>query len=1336
MRRYCGVFFLVLAAMAWSAATLATAGSAAGAAAPRSLRFERLGLEQGLSQESGLTVLQDRTGFIWIGTQAGLNRYDGYQVKVFRNDPLDRTSLVDNYVQASYEDDQGRLWFGTKGGLTRFDSAQQRFERFPAPGAQAQNNQTVLAIAGDRAGGMWLGTADGLKHFDPATGAYRDFRHDASDPSSLADDRVNAVALDPHGNVWVGTGDGLDMLAPGARGFTHHRLSGAAVKATAKVSAKAVAEAGADRKRNNVLALSMGPRSVLWVGTAAGLESWRVGSGEPERHRLTSAEGMGDTRIFVLYHDSGANLWVGTDQGGLKWRDPATGRFLTYSRESLDRHSLSDNQVSAIIVDRTGTLWAGTMFGGVSRSDLASGGFARINHNPDVAGGLPSDKVRMIHGDGAGKLWIGTTGGGLFHFDPQTGRGQQSRHDPRDPGSLPDDMVTAMVRDGSRIWVGTHTGLSWAEPGTAVPHLFHPVALGGEANASFVQSLVLGPDGTLWVVTRGALHALGPDRKKIETWRHDPRDASSLGDNYGFTLAVARGGAIWIGLDNGLDRFDRARNVFTHFRHDPDDPDSLPHSRVYAVVEARNGALWAATAGGLCRIETADDGRVRFRTFPVSAGGTPGPVGTILEDERGNLWLGTTAGLTRFDPATGRYKNYTSRDGLIDGSFFVGAAWRADDGTMYFGGVNGMASFQPARIRDNPFPPKVVLTDFHVANRSRAWPGAGAADVPGPAGTPHVTLLPGDTVFSLEFAALHYADPFGNRYAYRLKGFDQGWVETDASRRFANYTNLDPGDYLFEVKASNKDGVWSDYPAALAITIKPPLWKTWWVRTLVMMLVLSTGLLAYHLRIRALMRQKSRLERQVGARTAELYQQKESAERRRLQVEEQKETVEQAHRNISLLSEIGRDLTANLDSEAIMATLYAHVNELMDATSFGIGVYRPEKGEIDMPFAMERGIRYAPYVRRMDAPNQLAVWCIENRREVFINDLHQQYGDYIANLDLTDGAHAVGLLEDGTRPGRARSLMYVPIMAGGRVLGVVTVHSYATNAYERIHLDMLRTLAAYVGVAFDNADAYRRLTETRVQLAAHEKLASLGSLVAGVAHELNTPIGNSLLLASTMQHQTDAIANGFNSGGIKRSELAAFIAAAQEGAQLIMRSLQQAADLVNSFKQVAVDQASAHRRRFELAQACTEITATMMNQVRLAGHTLALTIPAGVTMDSYPGPLGQVLINFVNNAMLHAFSAPGGQMILSASTPEPGRVQLVFSDNGRGIAPEHLARIFDPFFTTRMGQGGSGLGLNIAYNIVTSLLGGAIRVDSTPGHGTRFTLDLPLAPAAPPDQPA
>ncbi len=491
-------------------------------------------------------------------------------------------------------------------------------------------------------------------------------------------------------------------------------------------------------------------------------------------------------------------------------------------------------------------------------------------------------------------------------------------------------------------------------------------------------------------------------------------------------------------------------------------------------------------------------------------------------------------------------------------------------------------------------------------------------------------------------------------------------------------------------------------------------------------LVLSMVYAGFRIRIRALVQQKHVLEDQVNARTAELLLQKESIER-------QHQNVQTAHRNISLISDIGRALTANLDTEAIMLMLYSHVNELMDASVFGIGFYRPERSVIDYPFAIEKGKRYAPYSRTMTEPNQMAVWCIQHEREIFINDLQAEYSNFIEHLGLTSSDEHLGTLDDGSLPTAPQSMLYVPISVSGRMVGVISVHSYDKNAYEQIHLDMLRTLASYVGVAFDNADAYRQLKDTQQQLVAQEKLAALGSLVAGVAHELNTPIGNSLLMASALQEKTDEVSTKFDDQTIKRSDLASFIGASQEASALIMRSLRNAADLVNSFKQVAVDQASAQRRQFNLEQASHEIVATMMNQVRKAGHLVEFDIPNDIVMDSYPGPYGQVLINFVNNAMLHAFGdRTGGRMHLRATTKVHGWVLLAFSDDGAGIDPENLARIFDPFFTTKMGQGGSGLGLNITYNIVTSLLGGSVRVESTPGKGTTFYIDLPLAaPNAP-----
>jgi ligand-binding sensor domain-containing protein/signal transduction histidine kinase len=1282
---------------------------AARAAAPRSLRFERIGLEDGLPQESANTILQDQTGFMWFGTQSGLVRFDGYRTRVFRNDPGDPGSLVDNFVQSSYEDGQGRLWFGTRGGLVRFDQANQKFVRYPlfSGNDRVVRNSAVSAVIGDGRGGLWIGTGEGLVHLDPASGRFRTLRHDGDGGGSLGDDRVTALALDPRGGLWIGTAVGLDHLPAGADRFDHFDID--------------PGEAGRrpDARRNTVLSLSMGPRDTLWIGTGAGLEAWRLGDGLPQRHHLGAEEGMGDVRVAALYHDRGSNLWVGTDLDGLKWRDPVSQRFVAYTSQPLDLHSLSDNQVSAIWVDRTGTLWVGTNLGGVNRADLASGGFGRFTVLPGQGEQPGARKVRAIAAGSDGRLWLGTTGAGLVHLEPAGGRAEQYRHDPARPGSLPDDVITTLLQARGRLWVGSHTGLSWLDPASG---RFTPVSLGSETGVNAIVALMVDHRGRLWIGTRGGVVLLDADNGKPRNWRHDPLDPHSLGDNLVYTMLEDRDGAIWVGTENGLDRFDPARGEFSHFRHDPHDPASLGHNRIYDLFESGRGELWVGTAAGLHRMEKRPDGGIAFRQFPVIAGREQVPIGAVLEDGKGQLWVSTTVGLTRVDPASGRFKNYTAKDGLIDGSYFVGSAAVGADGELHFGGVSGMTSFQPDEIHDNPFPPPVVITDLRVANRRRLLEGQ--------VGKAHeVDLAWRDAVFTLEFAALHYADPRSNRFAYRLRGFDQDWTETDAGKRFATYTNLDPGSYVFEVKAANKDGVWSDKPATLAITIAPPFWMTWWFRLLAGLCVLGLAAFLYRLRVRALMQQKALLEQQVGMRTAELVLQKENAEQRKQEAEAQKEAVERARRNIAQLSEFGRELTANLDREAIMEHVHAQVRQLMDADLFAIGLAREGAGAdgLDFPYLMLRGQRVGIESLCPARVLRLGEHCLATGEGILIDDLELEYPRYLK--DFGAGGH------EGNAP-LARSMLFVPIMVGARALGVISVQSGRVGAYQHVQLDMLGTLAAYVGVALDNAEAYRRLKETQAQLAASEKLASLGSLVAGVAHELNTPIGNSLLMASTLHEKTEQLAARFAGNQLKKSELEAWIAADREATSLMMRSLHAAADLVNSFKQVSVDQASAQRRRFDLARACQEIAATMMNQVRRAGHRLELRVEPGIQMDSYPGPLGQVLINFVNNALLHAFEKPGGLIVLSAALRDSGHVHIEFADDGRGIAPEHLSRIFDPFFTTRMGQGGSGLGLNIAYNIVTTLLQGTIRVESSPGKGTVFVMQLPLQPANAPAQAA
>ncbi|MRV72449.1 GAF domain-containing protein [Duganella sp. FT92W] len=421
------------------------------------------------------------------------------------------------------------------------------------------------------------------------------------------------------------------------------------------------------------------------------------------------------------------------------------------------------------------------------------------------------------------------------------------------------------------------------------------------------------------------------------------------------------------------------------------------------------------------------------------------------------------------------------------------------------------------------------------------------------------------------------------------------------------------------------------------------------------------------------------------------------------------ELLLQTSATLEHLSGIGQEITAHLDASAVFNVLNSHVQALLPAHTFAIYLHDPAAAALVRAFGLEGGIPLPTNTIPLDSRTSYSVRALLERREVYVEDLSR--GEHYA-------------VTPGTCPNL--SGLYVPLLAGERTLGVMTVQSLLACAYGERERLIFRTLCAYGAIALDNAEAYRQLQNAQTQLVSQEKLAALGSLMAGVAHELNTPIGNSLLIASTLQQKTAELETRMNGAGLRRSDLSNYIADARKASELVMRGLTSAADLVNSFKQVAVDRTTEQRRMFNLQQVTHEIVATMMNRIRNANHAIEYDVPDGLAMDSYPGPFGQVIANFINNALLHAFeNKPHGRMVLSAAAHGDARVLIKFSDNGGGIAPNHLSRIFDPFFTTKLGQGGSGLGLSISYNIVTSLLGGQISVVSGT-DGTMFTLDLPL----------
>ena len=855
------------------------------AAPAQTLRFEHLSVADGLAQESVLAIVQDTDGFMWLGSQTGLSRFDGYKVTVHRNVVGDARTLVNNWVRVLHLDRKGRLWIGTDGGLDRYDPASQSFIHYtPKEAARRGNgNRHVRAIVDDGKNGLWLGTGDGLQHFDMDTGVFAAWHHDERAPGSLADDKINALALDETGRLWIGTTTGLDSMAAGAKAFTHHRGG---------VSRGAVYALLADRKGS------------IWVGGVLGLASRPID--DKRAPRLYGAEeGILPGEITALYRETDGQLWVGSQDNGVYRWDSARQRFDNFPHHITDPHSLADNHVSALYRDRVGTFWVGTWYAGVSRVDLGSGGFARLVRQADSVRALADNRVRAILGAGAGQLWLGTNSG-LNLFDPARGVTAQYRHDPANQDSLAEGSATALVSDqAGMLWIGGRTGVTRFDPAT---RRFRRVVLApGDTEANAVRGMLVDRAGIVWITTRGGLHRLDPRTLAITTYRHDPVKSTSLADNVAHPLLEDRHGRLWIGTTDGLDLLDRASGRFRHFRNDPNDPGSISHDEVHHLLEDRKGNLWVGTAVGLNRVLVGADGTVRFARYTSRDGLADDSVAAMLEDLDGRLWISSSSGLTRFEPDTGRWRKYGASDGTIEGAYFDGSAWVSPDGTLYFGGFNGMTAFNPRDLHDNLVAPRAVITGFQIFNEPIELVKPQLLGGPIESAKA-ITLGAADSVFSLEFSALHYAAPQRNSFSYKLEGFDQDWVNTTAAKRFATYTNLDPGRYVFKVRAANKDGISSDNAATLAITILPPYYKSWWFRMMVVFLAVGGFYWSMRARVDRLRRQKDRLERQVSARTREIALQNSQLERQTHELVAQERRV---RRNTDQLAEANRALQEN-----------------------------------------------------------------------------------------------------------------------------------------------------------------------------------------------------------------------------------------------------------------------------------------------------------------------------------------------------------------------------------------------------------------------------------------
>jgi ligand-binding sensor domain-containing protein/signal transduction histidine kinase len=848
----------------------------------RNLKFEHLTTKDGLSQSTITCILQDSKGFMWFGTQDGLNKYDGYNFTIFRRDPDNPASIKGSFVFEIIEDSKGNLWIGTESGLNLFDRANNGFVHYQRdvndPNSLIGNE--VRAVFEDSRYNLWIGTTGGgLNLFDRDNEKFIHYHHNESDPNSLSSNDIYSVYEDNRKNLWIGSMQGdLDLFDRENKVFHHYYYK------NKKLSNNEIWNITGDRDSN------------LWIC------SYRSGlyklsfpdNGESEfthyMHDDNDVNSISGNAIFTVFEDSKERLWVGTENEGLNLFDEENNKFIHYRSDPFNDNSLNNNSIWSIYEDNTGNLWIGTHAGGINMIPRYGGNFSHYKHNPGDINSLSHNSVTCFYEDSRHNFWIGTDGGGLNLFNRKS---ETFIHYDRQNSNLSSDAVLSVFEDSSgNLWIGTwEGGLNLFDRGHRNFIQYTKENSGLASNTIF--SIHEDKRGVLWVGTFfGGISYY--DRNRNTFISYTPEN-SNLSDENIRVITGDSYGNLWIGGALGLNMFIPESKMFFLYAHNESDDKSLSGGYVLSILEASDSILWIGTAEGLNKFDRKSQ---NFIQYHLKDGLPSDAIKGIREDEEGNLWLSTNKGLSRFNPETRKFKNYDVSDGLQDNEFYQCSHYKSESGEIFFGGVNGFNSFNPKDLIDNSYIPPVIITDFLIFNKPVGI-GKNSPLQTHISEAGEIRLSYRQSVISFEFAALNYISSKKNQYAYRLDAFDKDWNYVGA-KNTATYTNLDPGEYTFRVKGSNNDGIWNEEGTSVKVIITPPFWQTWWFRSITLSLVVMILFLIYYLKVSQIRRRNIILESLVKERTREinekntiLIEQTEELNNTNTQLEERQQQIEE-----------------------------------------------------------------------------------------------------------------------------------------------------------------------------------------------------------------------------------------------------------------------------------------------------------------------------------------------------------------------------------------------------------------------------------------------------------
>lgn len=872
------------------------------------LRFERLSLDEGAALNLTYCLIQDHKGFIWFGTMYGLVKYDGKSFRIYNNNPDDAASISFDDIVSLYEDSHNYIWIGTwGGGLNRFDPSSGKFTRFISDNTEKEHisDNIIWTICEDNDGNLWFGTeTGGLNKYIPQKNQFIEYSHSENNPGSISANSIHYIYKDSRGTLWIGSRTGISRFDKSRNSFINYQITDKSNDGASGV--------------NSILEDKNG---TLWVGSAKGIYTFNAISGKFIKMNIPQ---LNDTYIFSICGGRDDFLWLGSTRGLFRF-NPGSNEIEEYHHESGNLSSISGDVILNLLVDKSGILWINSYGEGINKLNSNESRFKSYSHYPGDSKSLSDNSVTAFCMDSNNNIWIGTSNG-LNKFEEVTGTFRSFHTD-----ELFSDRITSLAADKNVLWVGTSKGMKLFDVETGkykqLPASLKQIKV---LNNLKISSLMRDNRGYILIGTYGnGFYVYSPETDSIKHYTSSEFQSNNIRTDYVLTFYQDEldTDLCWIGTYGGLIKMKLDNNSFTIFSHSLTDYNTISNDYVFSILRDTQKKLWVGTANGMNRYNDESGSFVHF----FEEDGLPNSVICSMNDDgNGNLWISTNYGISRYRISKNEFTNYNQQDGLRNNLHFNKSSLMDKEGNIYFGGTNGFDIIQPSLFRAEDYTAAVFITSLEKVNSK----GSRTEVITGE----EINLNYNENFININFISIDYNNPLKNLYKYKLEGINEHWVSAGNNNQ-ASYTDLSPGRYIFRVKGSNSNGIFSPAEATLYITILPPFWKTTWFSTLILLTLAASAYLLFRMRVKYKIKYALEIER-IKEEESEILRRKTAADFH----------DELGHRltRISLLSEIIKRKIGNTSTEItdLLNKISANSIELYEGTKDFIWAIDPNKDSL------------------------------------------------------------------------------------------------------------------------------------------------------------------------------------------------------------------------------------------------------------------------------------------------------------------------------------------------------------------------------------------------------